>query len=428
MVPSLREAFNFDNLKLAWRWLNTNDDSYYKYFFRHIYRAYAISIDENLKDLNKRLIRGLYKPAHATKLYIPKKSGIQRPYTLLNVEDQIVYQALINIIAEKLSQKVKRFYNKEVFGNLYAGRRSKFFYKKWRKGYEAFSNSIRAVFQKGFIYTASFDLTACYDSIDHSVLNHFLLDLNLENEFNNKLCEYLKYWTAASTEKRIYQGHGIPQGPLSSGLLSEAVLRYFDENHTASPRHWKYFRYVDDIRFFAKNEHDLRVLLVEMDLLSKQIGLFPQSSKIEIHKVINIENEIKSISDPKDPIVSIPSPNQKNVQKKLIELSPHFEVTNPTRFKYILSSAKPNSAVSRRLLRILSKQPYLYISVFNYFTYYTQISKVVSFDLLNILKSNNLYAAFLASGMRILRDHCHPSLIQSLERYAKKKFKIQRHI
>ena len=320
-----------------------------------------MAIDENLNDLHKRLMRGSFQPGHATKLYLPKKSGIQRTYTLLNIEDQIVYQAITNVIAERLLPKMQHQYYKEVFGNLYAGQRSKYFYRPWRKGYKRFGDSIRVAFKRGFVFTASFDLTACYDSIDHSVLSHFLADLGLDNEFIKQLCDYLKLWTAALAETRIYQGHGIPQGPLSSGLLSEVVLRYFDENYTEKPRAWRYFRYVDDIRFFAKNVHDLRAMLVEMDLLSKQIGLFPQSGKIEIHRVVNIEDEIKSISDPTEPVDVEIALDQKRVQRQLKELSPHFEITNSTRFKYILGSAQPNAALSNRLLKILTMQPHFYV-------------------------------------------------------------------
>jgi len=419
MVPDLREAFHLDNLHHAWRWLNTNDDRYFKGYFRHIYRAYAMAIDENLNDLHKRLMRGSFQPGHATKLYLPKKSGIQRTYTLLNIEDQIVYQAITNVIAERLLPKMQHQYYKEVFGNLYAGQRSKYFYRPWRKGYKRFGDSIRVAFKRGFVFTASFDLTACYDSIDHSVLSHFLADLGLDNEFIKQLCDYLKLWTAALAETRIYQGHGIPQGPLSSGLLSEVVLRYFDENYTEKPRAWRYFRYVDDIRFFAKNVHDLRAMLVEMDLLSKQIGLFPQSGKIEIHRVVNIEDEIKSISDPTEPVDVEIALDQKRVQRQLKELSPHFEITNSTRFKYILGSAQPNAALSNRLLKILTMQPHFYVSIFNYFEHYALISKQVSMDLFAVLRENGLYAAFTAAGLRVLRDHGHSDLQPSLDRFAK---------
>ena len=146
-------------------------------------------------------------------------------------------------------------------------------------------------------YTASSDLTASYDSIDHRVLKHFLLNLKLEPELCDYLCELLRTWTSSSSSVPIYQGHGIPQGPPPSGLLSECVLRHFDDNGPAS-KTIRYFRYVDDIRLFAKSERSIRKRLILLDRISKEIGLFPQSSKIFIHRVRDIDSEIKTISNP----------------------------------------------------------------------------------------------------------------------------------
>ena len=60
------------------------------------------------------------------------------------VEDQIVYQATANVVAERLLPKVRRRYNKEVFGHLYAGKSSKWFYRKWSDGYARFNAAARA--------------------------------------------------------------------------------------------------------------------------------------------------------------------------------------------------------------------------------------------------------------------------------------------
>ena len=418
MGVDLRQAFKRDNLLRAWRWLNTNPDASYKSYFRHIYRSFAIAADQNIDDLRRRLANGAFEPQHATKLYLPKKSGIQRTYTLLAIEDQIVYQAMINVVADRMVPLVKKKYYKQVFGNLYSGKRSKFFYRDWRKGYRIFSESLRKIHKQGFIFTASFDLTACYDSIDHSVLEHFLTDIGIQKEFIDLLCKYLRIWTAALAEDRIYQGHGIPQGPLSSGFLSEVVLRFFDENHKHKPRSWRYFRYVDDIRFFAKKEHDLRSILVDMDILSKSIGLFPQSSKIDIHKVTNIEKEIKSISHPPEPVGIRKNPNQKQVISRIMDLTPRYRILDETRFKYVLAGALPNAKLSNRLIRILEHHPHIYNSIFNYFDRYTKISKAVCIRLIDLIRRSSLYASFAAAGFRILRDHCHPSLESSLEKFA----------
>lgn len=340
MIKDLREAYSITNLKKAWKRITRSHEAYYKGYFRHIYRAYEISADNNLKDLRARLLNNTYQPAHAIKIYLPKKSGLQRVYTLLSVEDQIVYQALVNIVAEKLAPKMRSRYFKEVFGHVYAGSNSLYFYRDWKIGHEKFSSSIRKVFKQGLNYTASFDLTACYDSIDHTVLSYFLSDLGLKKEFIDKLTGYLRHWTADIGDTQIYQGHGIPQGPISSGLLAEVVLRYFDENRSTKPRAWRYFRYVDDIRFFAKNEIDLRSMLLEMDMLSKQIGLFPQSGKIAIHKVSDIEEEVKSLTYPPEVVVNKKKIDKRKVEKRLFELTSNYEIKNETRFKYVLGSAE----------------------------------------------------------------------------------------
>src|SRR4029077_6615648 len=110
------------------------------------------------------------------------------------------------------------------------------------------------------------------------------------------LARCLNTWT--STKGTIYHNHGIPQGPLSSGLLSEVVLQHFDQNHRA-PATVKYFRYVDDIRLFAKSMADLRRVVTWLDMLSKDVGLFPQSSKINLHEVTDIEEELKKVVSPR---------------------------------------------------------------------------------------------------------------------------------
>jgi len=127
LTENLNKAFAVENLKRAWLWTRTIPDKQYKSYFRHIYKAYSLADDEKIEDLHKRLKNETYQSLHSTKIYLPKKSGILRPYTLLSIEDQILYQALTNIVAEKLYPKVKRGYLTTVFGHLYAGKRSLFF-------------------------------------------------------------------------------------------------------------------------------------------------------------------------------------------------------------------------------------------------------------------------------------------------------------
>ena len=406
-----------ENLRRAWRWIRSNPDAAYKSYFRSLYQNYAIAEDALLADLSDRLRRGIYEPESACKLFHPKASGILRPYSLLTVEDQIVYQAAANLIAERLFPKVNRRYFKQVFGHLYAGKSSKWFYRKWSDGYRAFNEGARKAFANGYVYAASFDLTACYDSLDHHVLRHFLGKLGHDPEFCTLLTSWLEKWTA--TEQGIFHHHGIPQGPLSSGLLSEVVLSHFDTLKVPGVD-FHYFRYVDDIRLFAKNELHLRRLLVALDLLSKDVGLFPQSAKISIHRVKDIEEELKSVSNPPEPVLMARlAIDSAKLTKRLVALSPSYRITDPTRFKFLLAHATPSAPLTARLWRILENHPETYRSVCNYLRRYDKLPRVPAQKVVEHIKENGLYQAVRAEFVTVADGKLPPSEDASLAKHLK---------
>ncbi len=258
---------SLDNLRRAYKWIQSNPDALYKSFFRDAYGAYAAASEYNLIRLRKHLTRNTYEPMHASKLYFPKPSGVLRPYTLMAVDDQLVYQACINIIADKLKPIVKKRYLKNIFGHLYAGKSSDFFYIKWQRGYRAYNRAVFNNINQGYRFVANFDLTSFYDSIDHAVIKHLLNDIDIEHDLIDFLLTCLRIWTSTTwtnISNVIYHGHGIPQGPISSGLLSEVVLKHLDDRGTLNWKTVKYLRYVDDIKIFAKKAKPLKHKLVSL--------------------------------------------------------------------------------------------------------------------------------------------------------------------
>src|SRR5947209_3716930 len=117
-MRTLEQVYHPANITRSWGWIRSNADAAYKNYFRTLYQNYALADTDQLADLRDRLKRGVFEPAPACKVFLPKPSGLLRPMTLLTVEDQVVYQALVNVVAERLFPRVKGRYGKEVFGQL----------------------------------------------------------------------------------------------------------------------------------------------------------------------------------------------------------------------------------------------------------------------------------------------------------------------
>src|SRR5271165_4726829 len=98
-------------------------------------------------------------------------------------------------------------------------------------------------------------------------------------------------------------------------MLSEVVLQHIDKAGERGTK-TRYIRYVDVIKIFAKTEDELRRKLVALDLASKEIGLFPQTAKINIRQMSNPNDEVKSVSRPPEPSI-MPFVNQKRLASRL---------------------------------------------------------------------------------------------------------------
>ena len=395
------EAFSIENLRRSWRWTRSYSLPEYKNYFRDVYAAFSLSSEANLSYLKDKLDRQIYTPTHACKAYPVKPSGLLRTYTLLSIEDQIVYQALVNMIAERLVQRPKHRRSQHVYGNLYAGKTSQFFYRRWQDQYKEFTKAMNSAHSEGYRWVYSFDLTAFFDSISHEVLKSLLKKLRLDDRLIELLLQCLRKWTAISPP--LYHGHGIPQGPQPSGILAEVIMAEIDQG-IGNPQTVMYFRYVDDIWLLAKTERALRKMAVRLDLLSKNIGLFPQASKIALEEVTDPSEMVKSISNPPDrPIAGVIKGGHKEIEAELKKLTKNLDV-NPgveTRFKFVLGRAKPTSRMAQRLIRILDKRPHLYGPISRYLANYRKFPKSVAHSVLDAIKNHSNYSSIASALLEV---------------------------
>ena len=286
------------NLELAWRRIGTSRNLQYKRFFREAYLVYESSLAANLAQLHSELKTNAWSPTNATRIHLPKPSGLQRPLSLLEIEDQILLQAVTNVFANQLRSKRATVELKVVYSNLQSDeKKSIFFNKPWQYGYRKYQTQCVKAFNDGFRWAADFDLAAYYDTISHDLLLNIVDPRNVRPELKSRVMRWLQTWTANNPGAET--GHGIPQGPASSDFLAELFFLPIDKRMQAAD--FRYLRYVDDIRLYGKTENEIRRAAIQLEQECRHRGLIPQSSKFVVR-------EVKSRSEAMGALPSISAP------------------------------------------------------------------------------------------------------------------------
>lgn len=347
------------NLKLAWRRLNTARNLQYKRFFRPLFLVYESAANDNLRELHRRLAAHVWQPNHCERIYLPKPSGLQRPLSLLGIEDQIVLQCIANVFARKLRAKRSRVELQSVFSNILTEPGdSIFFTERWQVTYGKFQEKCREHFAAGYRWAAHFDLSAYYDTISHDLLIRIASPRNAHPETWNEVRRWLQIWSAADVSAMT--GHGIPQGPIASDFMAEAFFLPIDLE--LRKRGCTYLRYVDDIRLFGKTENEVRKTAIMLEQMCRHRGLIPQSKKFEIR-------ELSSVDDAMGSLPSIPPgdgrergeavmtvADARRIFKSSVGGKP-LKITDKSRFRYVMYRAPEDSKLLAAALKMLPRHP-----------------------------------------------------------------------
>lgn len=288
-----------ENFTLAYKRLKTIKKHEYKDFYYHDFKAFEALFNQNIETLISDIVEGIYEPSSCEKYYMPKKKNLARPITLLTLIDQIVYQAIANIVADVFYPIMSRYFNLNTFGNLFIPTDAKnniFFFEQWKTQWKKFNQNKKEAFEQGFKYSAEFDIASFYDTIDHGVLLAIMKEYEIGEELVTLLKKCLSKWTVSATANlRFVKSCGIPQGPACSAFFAEIYLLKLDEEMRKKEA-IKYFRYADDINIMAKTKEKCQTMIVYLDLLAREIALIPQSEKIGVALIENIDRHINNLT------------------------------------------------------------------------------------------------------------------------------------
>jgi retron-type reverse transcriptase len=283
---------NYENFLLAWqRTVNVTSRMVHEKLGMEVF---AYNLQSNLEDLVQQVNSEdfPYSPLADHKVYVPKPSTTLRTMSLMAVPDVIVYQALVNVIADHSHLHLVSHENEHVLGNLYAGTGRRWMLQPWKRQYSRFVKRVEKLYSIGNSWIASTDIVAFYDTIDHERLVNLIRqycgkDDRLETLFR----ECLSKWSAHNATSTM--GRGIPQGSNASDFLANLYLYEIDCKLISSGYH--YIRYVDDVRILGSDKSTVQRGLILFDLELKCAGLVAQVSKTSVHKIEDIEKEVSRL-------------------------------------------------------------------------------------------------------------------------------------
>ncbi|WP_404430475.1 TIR domain-containing protein [Sutcliffiella horikoshii] len=279
-----------------------------------------------LEDLKIKLRNGyMFHPKYV--IPFPKKNGLIRRKVFINLQDQIVTHAVLDIIGKKTD---KQFY-RHSYGNRLdtkQGRYGSNTFIYYVKQYNKFLNHIVYQLNNGYKYYCETDITSYFDHVKHDRLVFQLKQFNRDNTlgyiYENLIPNFLD--TPFKLNNRVLhnEGVGIPQGGAFSYFLSNVYLTQIDYE-MSKIQDIKYVRYVDDIRIMGKNHLDVeRSLLFLQDLLFN-LSLELNSSKTIVSKITENSSILKFKEEQAEKLSQF---NEVIIDKQGIENLKHLRDTN----------------------------------------------------------------------------------------------------
>lgn len=172
---------------------------------------YESKLEENIKDIVKRLKQNSYKAQPVKRIYIPKDgSDKMRPLGIPALEDKIVQNAL-TIILENI-------YEKDFLPMSFGFRPNKDCHK-------ALKDLSRNIGTKKVEYIVDADIRGFFDNVDHEWLIKFLRHRICDSRILALIKRFLK---AGILEQGNYSNttEGVPQGGTISPLIGNIYLHY----------------------------------------------------------------------------------------------------------------------------------------------------------------------------------------------------------
>ncbi len=233
--------------------------------------TYELQLEENLRELLRRLHNGGYRPSPVRRAYIPKSDGGKRPLGVTTLEDKIVQSA----VAEVLSA----IYEADFLGFSYG-------FRPGKSPHHALSALQIAIITRRVNWILDADISKFFDSVNHE----WLMQMLRHRIADRRILSLIEGWLRAGVlESGMWSEtvEGTPQGSGISPLLANVFLHYVldlwaNQWRTKTEGMVSIIRYCDDFVIGFERQSDAMLMHKDLEERLGKFGLMFHKEKTRL--------------------------------------------------------------------------------------------------------------------------------------------------